>query len=289
MALDLRFGFSPRSARRRWQGVLDRIGVVPLGAYSVRRLDSNYSGACLRVRRSSDNAELDIGFAGQALDISALLGFVGAGDGFVTTWYDQSGNARNLAQSVAANQPKLVLAGAYLGGIRPDAGTLQRLSRTDSAFALHASAATIASVLGATEPGASFLGTIWALGSTSGNRIWLGTAPGNRTLAVRGSSQLAATPTQTLNASGNLIVFTKTASADASGFQTRANGSAASGYAAQAIGATDNAFMLNQNGAGTAAGFHVHRELILWGQALDAGQIGLMESSAAGYFGIALG
>ena len=34
-----------------------------------------------------------------------------AGNGFVTTWYDQSGSGRNLAQSTAAVQPRIVNAG----------------------------------------------------------------------------------------------------------------------------------------------------------------------------------
>jgi hypothetical protein len=80
-------------------------------AYSVRKLRTAYSGAALRVRRSSDNAESDIGFVSNQLDTASLLSFVGAGNGFVTTWYDQSGNARNVTQTTAANQPRIVNAG----------------------------------------------------------------------------------------------------------------------------------------------------------------------------------
>jgi hypothetical protein len=36
------------------------------------------------------------------------------GDGFITTWYDQSGNARNATQATASNQPQIVSAGAVL-------------------------------------------------------------------------------------------------------------------------------------------------------------------------------
>lgn len=36
-----------------------------------------------------------------------------SGDGFVTTWYDQSGNSRNATQSTAASQPRIVSAGIY--------------------------------------------------------------------------------------------------------------------------------------------------------------------------------
>lgn len=80
-------------------------------AYSVRKLRTAYSGSALRVRRSSDNTELDIGFSGTGLDTAALLAHCGAGSGFVVTWYDQSGNSRNITQSTTANQPRIVNSG----------------------------------------------------------------------------------------------------------------------------------------------------------------------------------
>ncbi len=81
-------------------------------AYSTsRRLSSNYMGSAIRVRRSNDNAEQDIGFTGGDLDETALTNFVGANSAFVTTWYDQSGNARNATQATAVNQPRIVNAG----------------------------------------------------------------------------------------------------------------------------------------------------------------------------------
>ena len=54
---------------------LDAISVFSAAAYSLRRLSYNYkANAAIRVRRSSDNAELDIGFtAGGDLDTTALL------------------------------------------------------------------------------------------------------------------------------------------------------------------------------------------------------------------------
>jgi hypothetical protein len=81
-------------------------------AYSLRKLRSFYSGSAIRVRRSSDNAESDIGFTGAGdLDEAALTTFVGANDGFVTTFYDQSGNGRDLVQATAGDQPRIVNAG----------------------------------------------------------------------------------------------------------------------------------------------------------------------------------
>jgi hypothetical protein len=65
-------------------------------AYSLRKLRSAYSGSAIRVRRSSDNTETDIGFVAGVLDTATLTTFCGLGNGFVVIWYDQSGNARNL-------------------------------------------------------------------------------------------------------------------------------------------------------------------------------------------------
>lgn len=77
-------------------------------AYSLRKLRTAYSGAAIRVRRSSDNTETDIGFVNNALDTASLLTFCGAGDGFVTTWYDQSGNSKNATETTTARQPQIV-------------------------------------------------------------------------------------------------------------------------------------------------------------------------------------
>lgn len=87
-------------------------------AYSTRKLRATYSGSAIRVRRSSDNSETDIGFTGDELDTTALLAHCGAGSGFVVTWYDQSGNARHLEQATAANQPRIVNTGVLdtIGG-----------------------------------------------------------------------------------------------------------------------------------------------------------------------------
>lgn len=83
-------------------------------AYSLRKLRSAYTGSAIRVRRSSDNTEQDIGFVNNILDTSSLTSFCGSGNGFVTTWYDQSGNAANVTQTTAANQPQIVSSGSVI-------------------------------------------------------------------------------------------------------------------------------------------------------------------------------
>jgi len=83
-------------------------------AYSLRLLSSTYSGSAIRVRRSDDNAEQDIGFRNNELDTSTLETFSIGSDCFVTTWYDQSGNSNNATNSTAANQPKIVSSGTTI-------------------------------------------------------------------------------------------------------------------------------------------------------------------------------
>ena len=82
-------------------------------AYSLRALNSAYTGPLIAVRRSSDNATQDIyaKYDG-SLDADSLLTFVGSGDGFVSVWYDQSGQGNNVTQDSASNQPKIVNSGA---------------------------------------------------------------------------------------------------------------------------------------------------------------------------------
>ena len=96
---------------------LDAIATTPTGAWSTRKLRAAYAGSALRVRRSSDSTEQDIGFSGNELDTAALLTFCGAGNGFVVTWYDQSGNSRNVTNATAAQQPKIVSAGLLINAI----------------------------------------------------------------------------------------------------------------------------------------------------------------------------
>ena len=84
------------------------------GAWSLRKLRAAYTGSCIRVRRSSDNTEQNIGFVGNVLDSSSLTTFVGANNGFVVTWYDQSGVGRNLTQTTATAQPQIVSSGSII-------------------------------------------------------------------------------------------------------------------------------------------------------------------------------
>jgi hypothetical protein len=91
---------------------LNVVSAASAAAYSLRKLKTAYAGKAINVRRSSDNTTSDIGFTALGdLDTATLKTFVGAGNGFVTEWYDQSGNGNNAVQATTTSQPEIVIAG----------------------------------------------------------------------------------------------------------------------------------------------------------------------------------
>lgn len=53
----------------------------------------------------------DIGFNNGIIDISALSLLISTNNGYISIWYDQSGNANNFAQTVESSQPRILLSG----------------------------------------------------------------------------------------------------------------------------------------------------------------------------------
>jgi methylglyoxal synthase len=89
--------------------------VEAAAAYSLRNLSSSFTGSVVDVRRSSDDAEDS--FTASDVSDGTLVAWVGAGnDGFVSTWYDQSGNANHATQGADASQPKIVDGGSLVSG-----------------------------------------------------------------------------------------------------------------------------------------------------------------------------
>ena len=80
-------------------------------AYSLRKLDSSYTGNAITVRNSSGSS-LDIGFDSNGdLDTAAILSHVGKGNGLVSKWYDQSGNGYHLSQITTLLMPIIASSG----------------------------------------------------------------------------------------------------------------------------------------------------------------------------------
>lgn len=109
-------------------------------AYSVRKLKATYTGPAMRVRRGSfltgffTGATADVAFniitgvvdANSIVTITSALSSSGVSVGtkmlfsafyatttfiYVTTWYDQSGNARHVTQATEDRQPRIMSSG----------------------------------------------------------------------------------------------------------------------------------------------------------------------------------
>jgi hypothetical protein len=83
----------------------------PVGAaalFSMRKTSAAYAGKCVNVRRSSDNATSDIGFASNGrLDAAAATTFAAGSTLWIAKWYDQSGNGRDVSAASVNAQPQL--------------------------------------------------------------------------------------------------------------------------------------------------------------------------------------
>ena len=86
---------------------LDGLLTSPVGVFALYRLLSSYSGALVRVRRGSDDAEQDFS------DVSQVAAWLGAATGYVRTLYDQSGAGNNATQTTTGEQPTIITSGTY--------------------------------------------------------------------------------------------------------------------------------------------------------------------------------
>lgn len=94
-------------------------------AFSVRDIGVGALGAVMRVKRDSDNAEQD--FTATQITDGTLTTFTGTGgsdNGYVHTWYDQTGNGRHMTSSgTLTRNPHIVKAGVLLDGPSADVAT----------------------------------------------------------------------------------------------------------------------------------------------------------------------
>jgi hypothetical protein len=75
-------------------------------AYSLRLLDSTYTGALINVWNGTSYADIYPNVFGE-LDTVALATHCGSNDGFIRYWYDQSGNTNTATQTATGQMPKI--------------------------------------------------------------------------------------------------------------------------------------------------------------------------------------
>lgn len=151
-------------------GPLDLVSGA-VAAYSVgRKLRAGYTGDLVRLRRSSDDAEKNFGAGGGGrLDAAAVTAWLGGSSGFITTIFDQSGNARDMAQSTTARQPGYLASGI---GSRPSAsydGSDDRMTNAALGAVYSGSDIPMTVLLVARATTFAATRTLWSLSTTATN------------------------------------------------------------------------------------------------------------------------
>lgn len=80
-------------------------------AFSVRKLNSAYTGNCMQIFVQATLSTHEIGFVNGVIDESAILSAAGSNIALVNIWYDQSGNGNN-ASATGIRRPEIATGGA---------------------------------------------------------------------------------------------------------------------------------------------------------------------------------
>ncbi|WP_165917299.1 CARDB domain-containing protein [Flaviaesturariibacter aridisoli] len=94
-----------------WSPALLPADVAPANvrmAVGLRLLKAGYTGSIIRLRRASDNAEMDFGASGPHLDLDAIHTWLGGSAGYCVKLYDQSGNGLDEVQATEGAQPQFI-------------------------------------------------------------------------------------------------------------------------------------------------------------------------------------
>jgi len=174
---------------------------TPRLVFSTRRIHTDHTSALLRLRRSSDNAELDYGAGlamGEYIDWSVVDTWVGGGGtAYVTTWYDQSGNDNHLVQTTAGKQPSISDA-STTGASRTILfdGTDDSLNFELSSGVFGATNASLYIVLQAIDTGFSTLTSLSSSPTSGGGQAYFRQSRyGSNFRVAWGNTQPTATPT----------------------------------------------------------------------------------------------
>ena len=140
-----------------------------IGSSNTRFYDGSMQEFIIYNSDQTDNRTAIEANIGEHYSISGIPAFDNSVNGFVETWYDQSGNGRDAVQATAANQPKIVENGSLLTlsgkpTIKPD-GTNDFLINENSIWDTISNSAL--SCFTVTEKTSLTNRILWAIGSSS--------------------------------------------------------------------------------------------------------------------------
>lgn len=252
--------------------VAGALGWWGLRAYSAAQVGSN----AVRLRRDSDNVEQDFAtIVGGGLSLAAIASFKGAANLFVRTWYDQTGNGFDLAQTTTAQQPALILSGfGSLPVLRFLAASNQTLTNADvtTAANLPAQPYSLSAFANRTGNTSAFNGVFTFRGATCG--IYF-----DATAAVGLYS-----PTEVSAAEADGSFHTLQAAANGASSSIAVDGLITAGNAGANAGGPNTTFIGSDGGGLALTGDMT--EVGIWSAiAFSAGQVASMNSNQRGYWG----
>jgi hypothetical protein len=249
-------------------------------AYSVRKLDKDYTGYSMRVREDSGDTEADIGFDSNGdLDTAAIATHCGSANGYVVTWYDQSGNSNNATQSTSGSQPQIYNGTAVLTDNGKPAldfdGSDDGLNFTSTGYNIN----NLSTFVVARQFGTAQASMVFAMSGSTGSARWY--APFSTTAFDfgYGNSASAIQATRTTDQS----LFSMIAGSTQTDCEAWIN--------ATSVGTTalQSASTSNQNGIGSFnGGFESDcnvQEVLIWGADQSSNRTGI-ESDINTYFSI---
>lgn len=166
----------------------------PAGFFACRKLDPDYSGQCMRIRRDRDSEETDIGFDGRHLDVQAVHNFCFGDTCYVVKMYDQNSSSFGsvsgpLLQLGTSRQPKIYQNGSVIRSGASNAPALKFDSNDElTTFLESASNDYPRSVSVVTQPITG--GSLYVGGglSSNGERYSIDLSNSGITLSVEGDS-----------------------------------------------------------------------------------------------------
>lgn len=248
-SIGLGIGLSLRGSGARFSGILDQYAGAS-AAYSLRALSSAWlAGDVVEVRRSSDSTTQ--GFTANEVSNGTLEAFCGVGDGFVSTWYDQSGNGNDATQATTTAQPKIVSAGSLVTDAQGNAtlkfdGTDDSLDCGARVVELSQNAATVFGVSQRDGGTGNQLGYICSEGdvvSPYSSNFILGSSTGNAVLWVN---------TTIFGTSGTGLRL-ESLLYDQVNFQAYVNGATSGAAGAATVNAETSNTVIGASGDGTTA------------------------------------
>lgn len=257
--------------------LLDEVGSAAW-AFSLRKLRDAYSGAAIRVRETGGGTEADIGFtASGALDTTALLAHCGSNSGHVVTWYDQSGNGRNMTQATDSIQPRIV-----------DAGTVETLSSFPAVHHVNETGAG-PEYLRLPSTGTPAAATEFVVGQ--GRDQCILSHSGDSTVQEYHTVLQSGSSSTTLSSSAGTPAWRKNGAAQSP--TTRGNlftlfGSDRHIVTITGLSLTTWAGYETAYNSGALAGYKWQYERVVWASALSSGDIDTVEANMAAYYGITL-